>query len=397
MSRRLGPDTTIGDRIRTRRLLRGWSIRFAADRAGLSHTTWSRIERGVISADNRFTLADIARALDCSVLDIAGSPGAPDTRDEALLAYAVETLHTALLDADLGEIPVCVPRPWPDLVREAELVHHLRMRCDLLGAAQRLPDLVRELHAATHGPHRAEALRRFALAAHDAQAVTNTTGYKRDCLLPAIRCQQSAELLDDPIMLALGGFAASVAAASAGSYQRAAVYAARAADELDRHLAADGALPMLGMLHMSYAMAARGAHSEGESRDRLAEAADLAGRTGETMTLDMGFGPTNLAIWQITIETDGGDPGRAVAIGSRTTPTILPMPSRQATFHSDTARALARLHRDQEALRHLLTAERISPMQVRAHPLVRETVRGLLDRAGGSQLRGLVERMSLAR
>ena len=37
---------TVGERIRARRLLRGWSMRYAASRAGVSHATWSRIERG---------------------------------------------------------------------------------------------------------------------------------------------------------------------------------------------------------------------------------------------------------------------------------------------------------------------------------------------------------------
>jgi transcriptional regulator with XRE-family HTH domain len=47
---------TIGERIKARRLLRGWSIRYAASRAGISHATWSRIERGRQAADNRFML-----------------------------------------------------------------------------------------------------------------------------------------------------------------------------------------------------------------------------------------------------------------------------------------------------------------------------------------------------
>ncbi|HET9875290.1 MAG TPA: hypothetical protein VFQ37_05925, partial [Mycobacterium sp.] len=64
-------------------------------------------------------------------------------------------------------------------------------------------------------------------------------------------------------------------------------------------------------------------------------------------------------------------------------------------FHSDVARALTRLGRDTQAMRHLLAAERISPVQMRSHPLVRETVRGMLDRAASGQLRGLAERMAL--
>jgi transcriptional regulator with XRE-family HTH domain len=64
----------VGERIRSRRLLRGWSIRFAASRAGVSHASWSRIERGRQGADNRSRLAGIAAALGCSATDLAGIP-----------------------------------------------------------------------------------------------------------------------------------------------------------------------------------------------------------------------------------------------------------------------------------------------------------------------------------
>jgi transcriptional regulator with XRE-family HTH domain len=56
------PDPSIGDRIRSRRELRGWSIRHAASRAGVAHSTWSRIEHGTLGTDNRFILAKVAEA-----------------------------------------------------------------------------------------------------------------------------------------------------------------------------------------------------------------------------------------------------------------------------------------------------------------------------------------------
>ena len=74
MARRTLSDPAIGERIRDRRNLLGYSIRFAADRAAISHTTWSRIERGLVSADNRFTLAAIAEALRCPVGALTKAP-----------------------------------------------------------------------------------------------------------------------------------------------------------------------------------------------------------------------------------------------------------------------------------------------------------------------------------
>ena len=70
-------DPSIGKRIEARRRLRGWSIRFAADRAGIAHPTWSRIEKGESATDNRFLLADIAQALQCQVGDLTGVPITP--------------------------------------------------------------------------------------------------------------------------------------------------------------------------------------------------------------------------------------------------------------------------------------------------------------------------------
>jgi transcriptional regulator with XRE-family HTH domain len=393
--RRSGTDPYIGQRNRTRRQLRGWSIRFAADRAGLAHTTWSRIERGLVSADNWFVLADVARALECPVTDLAGRPAAPDSRDESLLAVAVEALHTALVEVDPGEEPLCAPRAWPELEQEAALVRHLRLRCDFLGAAQRLPLLIRQLHAVAHGPHRPGALRLLAGATYDAAALMQASGYRRDGWLAAQRCRQAAEALGEPVMMAFAEFTVANVAASTGAYVRALHRAERAADALSGHLGMDGAMPMLGMLRLSAALAVRGSRQPDNSRDYVAEASDLAARTGETMVMDLGFGPTNVAFWQVSIETDGGGPGKAVEIGGRIRPSALPLPSRQAAFHVDTARALTRLRRDREALRHLLVAERLSPMQVRANPLVRETVRGMLERARSGGLRGLCERMNL--
>ncbi|HEX8931122.1 MAG TPA: hypothetical protein VGA45_19590 [Actinomycetota bacterium] len=138
-----------------------------------------------------------------------------------------------------------------------------------------------------------------------------------------------------------------------------------------------------------------------DSRAWTAEAAALAGRTGETTTFGLFFGPTNVGIWRIGIETDGGDPGRAAALARDTDPSPVPAGFRQVFYYADTARALARLRgRDRDAIRFLLIAERLAPQHVHTSAVVRETTRALLERsrrqAGGTELRGLCERLSVA-
>src|SRR6266536_876195 len=98
MARRPSTDTTIGGRIKTRRQIRGWSIRHAASRAGIAPSTWSRIERGLMSADNRFTLADVAAALECSPADLTGTPMPSTDRETVAAQSSVFAILQALVD-----------------------------------------------------------------------------------------------------------------------------------------------------------------------------------------------------------------------------------------------------------------------------------------------------------
>ena len=99
-----------------------------------------------------------------------------------------------------------------------------------------------------------------------------------------------------------------------------------------------------------------------ESRAWSAQAAQLAERTGETETMSLFFGPTNVNFWRIGIEVDGGDPARALDIARSTYPATIAAGCRQVFYYADVGRAYARLRgKDREAIRFLLTAERIAP------------------------------------
>lgn len=399
----------IGQRIHDRRLLLRMSLRACAERADLHHTALGRIERGERSAANRFVLARIAAALRCEVADLTGKKEAPANSAGARAAAAANAVARAALAADLEYPPFTydgAARPaaaW--LTREADLVADLRRRCDYLGAARRLPDLLTHAHAVASAPHdadeRAAALTALVVACESASFVVRYLGAPPSSAILADRARQAARELGDPVLGGLATFAVAHAALGCGLYERGQLVAERGLSDLAAAGQAAGADEMRGMLLLTAAYAQFGHGDHELAADTVAEASVIADRTGDTDTLGLMFGPTNIRFWQVSMLADGDDPGAAVAIAAATRPELVDSTSRRAAFHIDAARAVAAASRvrDADAVRHLATAERIAPQRVVTDPLVRETARALLDRsrraAAGTELRGLCQRIGV--
>lgn len=399
MPRHSSNDTAIGQRIRERRKLLGYSIRYAADRAGLAHTTLSRIERGEMSADNRFVLAEVADALRCPVGDLTGQPADPVDRDQAETGGRIYDTIKAIIDADLTYEPTTpAAQPIGELQRELDLTRHLYSRCDYAGAAGRLPDLVRGLHAAAFTTDRAVALRGLVAAEDTASFVVRYAGHPASACLVADRAQQAAEASEQPVLLGLAAYVRAHAASGCGLYQRTLTITEHAIGDLQPHAQLPEAAEVLGQLHLTHAFALYALGRHDDAHGPLAHAQRIAERTGDTTTLGLMFGPSNVNFWRIAMEADGPDPGKAVEIARHTDPQAVAMPSRQAAFYLDTGRALAHTGNDQAAVRTLLAAERIAPQRLRG-PLAVETARGLLERArrgaGWTELRGLCQRIGV--
>jgi len=322
---------------------------------------------------------------------------APD-RATATARAGVLGLRRALIDIDLSEPSAAPAPPMAELARSVALADALYQACDYAGASRLLPGLLRDLHTETAGPDHPEALRLLCDATSIAATVLRCLGYPADAWLAAERCRDAADATGDPVLRGCAAYALARAATACGSYQRGQTIAERAVDDLGRHLGRPDGPEVLGSLHLVAALASRCRQRLDDSRDWLTEAAGLARRTGETNTMGMFFGPTNVDLWRMSIEVDDGDPAHVVEIARRTDPTAIPAGVRQVFYYADTARALARIGgRDREAVRFLLTAERIAPQHVRTSADLGETIRLLLDRsrrqAGGTELRGLSERM----
>jgi hypothetical protein len=254
---------------------------------------------------------------------------------------------------------------------------------------------LRHLHAACRGPERPAVLRLLCDAAYLASGIVRNLGHPAEAWLSAERCREAAEAAEDPVLLGFAAIARASAASACGSYGRGLALASAAAGDLRPHLATRGGMETLGLLMLVCADASRGLKRLGDSRDWSARAVELAERTGETGTMGLFFGPINVNIWRIGIEADGGDAGQAAEIARGTNPATI-AGCRQVFYFADTARAYAQLRgKDKEAVRYLLTAERIAPQHLHSSALAQETTRSLLEQSAGAQLRGLCERMGV--
>lgn len=93
-------DTTIGRAAAVIRRSHGWSQQFVADRAGISKSYLSRLERGERSIDSRHLIVALARALEVSPTELTQVALAGIAEDG--LALSVDEVRVALLGASVG-------------------------------------------------------------------------------------------------------------------------------------------------------------------------------------------------------------------------------------------------------------------------------------------------------
>lgn len=405
MPRRVTPaNPSIAERIRTRREMRGWSVRFAASRAGISHTSWRRVEAGTQRTD-RYMISELAAALECSVTDLTGQPYVPADRQLEVAHARVPRMWETLIHI-APEQPADRPvLPLAELRKRMAMLDGPRDRADYTATGQILPDLLLDLHAATEGPDWRPAMRMLVEATHTARGTLRGLGYRAEYTFASERVRQWAERLEEPVPLALAAWCQANSAMGGGAYRRSLALASRAAAEIENHVAEPSALETLGMLHLAMAASvlADCRKAGGPADTAMAhvhEAEQIATRTGESTQWWLTFGPTNVGIWRMGIEVDAGEPGQALETAKRLTPAALASADRRAAYHVETARALADLggRKDSEALRMLLVAERIAPQRVRSWTSPGATARYLLHRARGrdSTLAGLCQRLGVA-
>jgi transcriptional regulator with XRE-family HTH domain len=389
----------IGQRVRRARRYRGMTLATAAGLAGISTSYLSMIENGRRRLDSRTLIGTLADVLAVSVVDLTGQPYAPTDREQSDAQAAVPSLRLALMQTALDGVPDVVPRPLPELLAETRRIGDLRWTCDYAAVGAVMPRLLRELHAAVRDPSvRAEASRALVMVCQAGATMLKDLGYPDLAWIMADRGCQVAEQLGDALWVAASRFPRAHALLAAGATTQALSQVDDAAALVTPDAAEAG--QVYGMLQLSAAMALTQLHRADDALTRIAEADEVAARTGDGTAFRFCFGPTNVRLWQVALAVEEGEGGRAAVIARTVDVGAIPARSRQAAFYADVGRGLAQVRgRSREAVTMIRRAEELAPQRIRVHPLVRETVRDLLGQsrraAGGPELRGLARRMAV--
>jgi transcriptional regulator with XRE-family HTH domain len=386
----MNDDEGIGTRIRRYRRSRGLSLDQAAGLAGISKPYLSRLERGERPIDSRALLDRISTALQVPVPDLTDQPYVVRGRALTDTRPGVSETRLALLD------PSGPPRAEAEIASVVDGLDQLMNSCDLVRQARVIPDLLRGARQSALALGTTAAYARVVIASYAAMFLMRNLGEFDLAWMAAEQMRAAAERTGDRATLGFAAYAQAHALVAAGALHRARSVALAAAQATPARgaegLAARGSCLLVAASTTAALGDADGARALADDAGRLAD------RLGAPSLIarHTSFAPWNVTMHRVTIEVDGGDPAAAVDAAHPFTETPVRHQERMSYLWVDVGRAFERLDRRPEAIEAFRRAERTAPLRVRLSPVVRSSVRELLDkshrRAGGAELRGLAER-----
>lgn len=367
----------IGSRINYwRRRRGGMSQTTLAGLAGVSQAYISQVESGRKGVERRSTLIQIAAALQVSVADLLGQPGDPTDPLKAGAAGQIPRIRAAIIEIEEGERRAPT-RGAAELDALVEQVDGMRAVSDYGAMAPLLAEYL--LDAAGHGGLP------LVRAGYEASVCLRNLGY-RDLALPAARIAvAAAREIEHTAWLGAAQFVHTLAMPieAAGTTSR---IADRSLTDLQAGAGDVSVRQMLGQMHLSASMACA---VDGRPEDA---AAHLAAAREEARTLGdpddgagfnlCGFGPTNLALWQMSVDVELGAFGKVIELSRVTSPAPLRAANRHQAYWMAYGRALAHSGQtDREALIAFMRAERAAPLAFSLNPMARDAVISMVHRA----------------
>ena len=261
-----------------------------------------------------------------------------------------------------------------------------------------LPVLIRDLHTSVAaGRDVAELLDRVALL-HTQATIgwLRTAGASVDLREQAsLLARQAAEERDTPTARGLAAAGAARVMLSTGAFD----LAQTELDSVTVSTSTPETMQLAGMLALYRAEVAAADSRPGEVDPAVEHADELAERTGEGNVYWLGFGPTNTGFCRVAVALDLKDYDLAVAAAEGVNPQLHCNQSRQAAYWVYYGRALAHVHRRNDAVMALRRAELIVPHRVQRDLFAREVIAELLARSRrdtvGRELREMAYRAGL--
>ena len=398
----------VGERIAYHRKRLGLSQVEFAGLVGRSESWVSQVERGVRPVDRMSVLQRVADVLSVTVAELRGNGEARDVdeRPEALDTIRLAlTGHPAIAQL-LGTATLTAPAQQMETLRRQhagiwELVHASRYGEVAPILAALIPSLETAVRTAGSEQVQAEARELLGDTYQAVAALMVKIGETDAAWIAADRAGFCAEAAGSPLAVAASMFRMAHVFLALGQIDQAHHVATSTAVALQPKLTADARpeiLSLFGASHLILAVAAARDNNRSEAHDYLDIARKIAEQLGEDRD-DYGteFGPTNVAVHEISVAVELGDAGQAIELAQQVSPTNL-SPERQARYLLDLAQAYAMRRQIGEALRALQEAERIAPEEARVHYVGRAVARDLLQLSGvrsRPELRDLAERFGV--
>ncbi len=361
---------SVGERIAIYRRRRGLSQVALANLIGRSEAWMSQVERGIRHVDRLSIIIRLAQVLRVTVEDLTGQPFslAPNggaeyraipARRAALTDYEVIPATLGTLTRDDGPV-----RDLTHLQRNVDQANRLYQAAHYEEAGLLLSRLIGETQRATRELPRDDHRAAFGVLAQIYHITAKTLTKVDETELAWIAAERSlpaVEHAESPLLMA------------ASAYHLGHVFLR--AGQLDQAI--------------GVTMAAARALEPG-----------LSAATLEHLSFWTAFGPTNVALHEVSTAVELGDAGEVVRKGEALDPARFPpgLLGRRSQVLIDLARGYTQQRKDAAAVNMLLEAERIAPEAVRYQVIVKEMLRELLKRehrASTPQLRPLASRVGI--
>jgi transcriptional regulator with XRE-family HTH domain len=403
-----------GRRLAHARHRRRWSQERLARESGFSTSAIRAFEQGRRSLDNMRQLLLFARVLEVPITDLTGQPYLPANPEQDAGHGAVAGVRRELLLAGR-------PAKFSDAEAAAVSIPALRDRADDMHARHRsavlsrmgegLPRLLRDLRVAlevspeAHRPVVHQLLARTYEAAMD---MLLQSGYLPDSAMAIERARWAAQEADDPLCRIEIDWHYAMAFIRVGEFDQ-------ASDIIDEGLRAlhpatsdrVEAAALTGMYELGAALVSARGGDPGTLWEHWQRAYNIGEQVGNDRAEPLQFGPSNVAIWSVSLPVEMLDGASAVKCAEKVSPVLerLAPAAMIATGRYSAQRLGAywvyvgrayhyRADRDQ-ALRAILKAEQIAPQPTRNSPAAREVVSHMLRTRRKTELVELGLRMGI--